>query len=482
MKKIEFVAIIFLFLLTFLLRLYKITSPVADWHSWRQVDTSAVSRTFVENGYDILHPQYHDISNIASGIDNPQGYRFVEFPLFNLVQALAYQLIGIFSLETWGRLISVIASAMSAVFLFLIVKKYSDITAAFFSSFFYAVIPFNIYFGRVILPDSSMISAVLGGIYFFDKWLEYKSKKQNRNRIYFFLSIVFIAGALLLKPYAVFFILPIIYLAWMHFGNKFLLKWQFIFFCVLVGIPLVLWRVWIQQFPEGIPVSNWLFNKDNIRFKGAFFYYIFAERIGKLIFGYWGIGIFVLGMIRKLSPRKMAFFYTFLISALLYMFVIAGGNVQHDYYQIAIIPSLTIFLGLGANFLLTNAKETNKHISYIVFIIFALFMFAFGWYGVRGYYNYDANLVKAGIAVDQLIPKDAKVIALSSGVGDTTFLYYTGRKGWPSFQNPLPEMILKGATHLILLNPQERDYEFGMDYKIIASTKEYLIFDLHQMP
>lgn len=109
-------------------------------------------------------------------------------------------------------------------------------------------------------------------------------------------------------------------------------------------------------------------------------------------------------------------------------------------------------------------------------------MFAFGWYGVRGYYNYDANLVKAGIAVDQLIPKDAKVIALSSGVGDTTFLYYTGRKGWPSFQNPLPEMILKGATHLILLNPQERDYEFGMDYKIIASTKEYLIFDLHQMP
>ena len=40
------------------------------------------------------------------------------------------------------------------------------------------------------------------------------------------------------------------------------------------------------QFPEGIRVWDWLLNSDGIRFKGAFFYWIFAERLAKLILGY----------------------------------------------------------------------------------------------------------------------------------------------------------------------------------------------------
>ena len=51
-NKILFVIIL---LLGFGVRLYKITSPIADWHSWRQADTASVTRNFCEiwSGYAI---------------------------------------------------------------------------------------------------------------------------------------------------------------------------------------------------------------------------------------------------------------------------------------------------------------------------------------------------------------------------------------------------------------------------------------------
>ncbi|HVF69497.1 MAG TPA: hypothetical protein VNA13_02935, partial [Xanthomonadales bacterium] len=88
----------------FLLRLYRLDSPVADWHSWRQADTSAVSRNFVKNGFDILHPRFDDLSNVPSGIDNLEGYRFVEFPIYNIKQAFLFKTFGILTLEEWGRI------------------------------------------------------------------------------------------------------------------------------------------------------------------------------------------------------------------------------------------------------------------------------------------------------------------------------------------------------------------------------------------
>src|SRR5438270_670719 len=106
--KIEIMLLILLVISAFVVRLYKFNNPIADWHSWRQADTSAVSRNFVKHGFDVLHPKYDDISNVQTGVDNPQGYRFVEFPLFNVFQAGGFLLFGRFTLEEWGRLVTIV--------------------------------------------------------------------------------------------------------------------------------------------------------------------------------------------------------------------------------------------------------------------------------------------------------------------------------------------------------------------------------------
>jgi len=479
--------LVFLLLLTFGVRLYRFSNPIADWHSWRQVDTSAVSRSFVQKGFDLLHPTFEDISNVPSGMDNPKGYRFVEFPVFNLIQAGGYLAFPVLTLEEWGRLVTIFSSTLTTLFLYLIVRKHADPVAAFFTGLFYAVLPYSIYYGRVVLPDPSMIMAITGGIYFFDRWLEKTEKpSQLRGWGFFLLSLVFTIVAFLLKPYALFFTLPMVVLAWNRFGMRLFTQWKLWLFLVVAVIPLIWWRTWITHFPEGIPVSDWLFNGGNIRFKGAFFYWLFADRLGRLILGYWGMAIFVIGLLVNSNSRHMkkhgAFFYAFIASSVLYLTVIARGNVQHDYYQILVIPTIAIFLGLGARMLWTPPKEYIATLAgRVVLLICFAGTIGFGWFFVRDYFNINnPAIITAGAAVDRLTPKDAKVIAPLDG--DTTFLYYTNRQGWPSFQNSLPELVKKGATHLVLLHPQDKDLDIGKEYKIIGHTEDYLLFDLRQRP
>ena len=58
----EYLILSLILVIAFFLRLYKINNPLADWHSFRQADTAAVTRYYVENGIDLLNPRYHDVS------------------------------------------------------------------------------------------------------------------------------------------------------------------------------------------------------------------------------------------------------------------------------------------------------------------------------------------------------------------------------------------------------------------------------------
>lgn len=477
MKKIEFFLLALILSGAFAVRTYHFNWPVADWHSWRQVDTSAVSRTFVQEGYDILRPRFPDISKGVSLIDNPKGYRFVEFPIYNVLQAGLFELFGRWTLEQWGRLVTIFSSITSIVFLYLLVEKHINSRTGILTAFFFAFIPYNIYFGRTILPDQSMVAALLGGTYFFSNWI--KRPKLSIYNLQFLLALILIILALLLKPYALFFLLPLIYLAWRRFGFGLFKKWQLWFFLVLAALPLFLWQLWMTQkeFLAGVPRNDWLFNGNGIRFKGAFFHWLFADRIGRLMLGYWGLPFVALGILRKINPREGFLFLFFIVSSLAYMTILATGNIQHDYYQVLIMPTLAIFLAKGVDFILEKKDIFNRWISFAVIFVGTIFTFAFGWFAVRDYYSIQhPNLMTAGKAVDELTPKDAKVIAPYGG--DTTFLYYTNRKGWPVFDRSFKEFKEAGAQYIAFADPTPEELNLETLFKPIIITSAYAIFDM----
>ena len=129
------ILLIAILVLSFAVRFYRFDNPIADWHSWRQAETSMVARNFAKNGFDLLHPQMDNISNVQSGMDNPKGYFFVEFPLYNAAQAGLFKLFGVLTLEEWGRLVTIIASTLGAFFLYLIVPSQQQNNRSYCNSF-----------------------------------------------------------------------------------------------------------------------------------------------------------------------------------------------------------------------------------------------------------------------------------------------------------------------------------------------------------
>lgn len=493
MKKKELFLLLIILLGAFMVRLYGFGNHLLDWHSWRQADTSSVSRNFATYGFDLLHPTFHDLSKGVSLLDNPNGYRFVEFPIYNVLQAGGFVLFDHFTLVEWGRIVSIFASLGSIIFLYILARKYISSLGGFVAALFYAFVPYSIYYSRTVLPDQLMVMCMLAGLCFFDKWLSLhvilrpraeeshkilQSFRSFRMTFWFILTIIFTASAILIKPYVLFFSLAFIYLAWRKFGFGFLKKidlWMFLFLSVA---PFVLWRLWMLQYPEGIPQSNWLFNGTGIRFKGAFFHWLFAQRIAQLILGYFGLPFVIIGIMGQIKKEGL-FFLSLVLSSLIYMSVIATGNVQHDYYQMIIIPMLALFFAKGVTMFFEQTKNIfNPYVSLATVSVCVIFMLSFGWYSVRDYYNLQHQaLLEAGRAADRVIPKHTKIIAAYGG--DTTFLHETNRNGWPVVDRSFYEFIKAGAKFIVFANPTSDELKLGTYFKTVERDPQYyVIFDL----
>src|SRR5262245_5507938 len=151
------------------LRCYGLTAPLLDYHSWRQADTAAIARNYAANSYRLLYPQ------VDWGGQTP-GYVESEFPLYSYTLALLY---GIFGAQDWlGRLLSALAGAGAAAALYGLVRsggegdhrRVAPGRVAIYAALALALMPFPIYFGRAVMPDTLMLLAALMAIWMFRRW------------------------------------------------------------------------------------------------------------------------------------------------------------------------------------------------------------------------------------------------------------------------------------------------------------------------
>ncbi len=449
-------------------RLYKINAPLADWHSFRQADTASVAREFVDNGYSLLRPKYHDLSNIQSGQPNPEGYRMVEFPLYNALHALTYQVFGQFiSFLAAGRLVTIATSLISAYLLFLILKKEFNWLTGTLAAGFFLYLPFNVFYSRVILPGPLMVGLSLGSIYFVNKSEARISKFQT------WLGLILGMLALLVKPYAIFLLIPSFFI---FLIKNFKLKTLLLIagYGLILVLPLIGWRLWINQFPEGIPANQWLLNKDNIRLRPAWWRWLFNERLGQLILGSWGLIPFGIGLVNKIKSKFSWLVYSLLGGVFLYLSVFAWGNVQHDYYQIIVIPVVAAFLAKGSYFFLNPPKNIYKIPSFLLLGTILLFSLGFSWFEVKEYYKINhPEVIAAGKRASELIPEEAKVIAPYQG--NTVFLYHVQRKGWPAITRDVQELIAMGADYYVAVDYDQTTDELKEKCQVIEENERWII-------
>lgn len=460
----------------FVARLYKLNNPVADWHSWRQADTASVTREYVKKGLNLLYPSYQDISSIQTGIFNPEGWRFVEFPIFNLIHYYFIKL-GFLSFDAWGRMVSIVASTISGFLLYLIGSKIFNKWVGVLSAGFFMLMPFNIYFSRVILPEPL---AVMFGLFFLYYSVNFIDTEKNKN---LYLAGASLSLALLIKPFLMFYAIPVLYLFITKYGFKRLTKDPKILIPILIAsnialAPFFAWRIWINRYPLAIPFFEWAFNGDGIRFKPSFWRWIFSERLANLMLGGWGIFPFVFGVITKPKEKFDHFVRYFLLGALLYVTIIATANVRHDYYQTIVVPAVALTLGFGT-YSLWNLKKFNRKVLRVTLVFSLFIMFISGAVQIKEDYKINhPEIIEAGQAVKRIAPSDSLIVAPYDG--DTALLYQTGMSGWPAVDTSFDKIIERGADYFVSVTLSDPDIKYLEErYKVVEETGNYVIIDLH---
>lgn len=457
-------------IVAFLVRLYKIDAPIADWHSWRQADTAAVTRNFVRTGLNPFLPKFDDMSGISENpLINLNHFRFVEFPIYNIAVYPLYVLFGVN--ETYHRLVSVLFSLGSIILVYLITKRYLGGIISLFSALIFALLPFNVFFSRTTLPEPTFLFFALGMVYFVERW------NWEGRAIWGIWGFVFTSVAFLIKPWAIFFVPPLIYSVIKKEG-KLRKSLKYLPFLIAAVLPFIFWRLWILQTPEGIPASNWLLNGDGIRFRPAFFWWIISERLGGEILGVTGFVLFCLGLIIKNENRNL-FFHVWLLSLFAYVIIVATGNVRHNYYQLMLLPLISVFVARGFGYLIKGNKDFIARVWTLPLALFLLVSsFYFTHKVVKEFYKVNnPNIVQAGKFADQILPKDAIVIAPYNG--DTAFLYHTNRAGFPFTPLPLTELVSDyGVTNYISVNKDNKTNWVKRNFKVIFENERFVIADL----
>ena len=446
---------------------------MTEWFSWRQSDTAAVGRFLERNDFNFLKPQYYDLSNIQSSLDNPDGLRLVEFPIYNALFAYSHELFPQLSLEVHARLFSIFFSLVIIVALFWLIEAEFGLWEAFFAGLFFALNPYVIFYSRTILPDMPATALATLGIYFAYRYLHKGG--------WLILAGLCWALALLMKPTVIFFLILPLYFIWRK-PNPVLKKFRDSVFLLLVaGLPLFIWRQYIHQFPEGIPFNQWLFTSVNtseglqsVFFKPAFFRWIFFERIASLILGGYLVFFLIFGLFFT-QKKNFKLEWWFLIASLLYLFTFQGGNVQHEYYQIMITPTLSLIIGVGMGSFLRQKKVSYLFVRILTVLVLITFSFFFSAYSVRDYYKEQPSLLLIADVVRSLTNENDQIV--TDTMGDTTLLYLSDRRGYPAPYKEFPELQAMGAKYFVTQNLEYKEKLAGT-YPLVFENNQFLIFAL----
>lgn len=433
-------AIYSLLLIFIILRIIYLFSPIIGAQSWRQADTAAMARNFFENGYNILYPQ------IDWGGNSP-GFVESEFPIYQYIIALLYKIFGLH--EFIGRLISIFFSIISIYLLYKIVLKLIDQKTALWSTFIYSILPLNIFYSRVFMPEPLLILSILAGIYFFILWIE------SQRLLYFSLSLVFITTACLIKIPTLYIGLPLAFLAFKKYGCKAIIKPPLLFFSGFVMISLYLWYSHAHQMfiDTGLSFGIWGYGSDkwgnwDFIFTWEYFNGVFFKNIAEKHLTWIGFIFFLIGFIKFYKHKEYRFFYSWIAAAVIYLVIVAKGNYFHDYYQLPIVIPFTVFIGSAFtkyfdSSILNNYKKTLLYVSLALLFLLsgARLVDYFGREDLTKNDKYHLALKS-----NELIESNSLVIAVSSY--DPMLLYNAHKKGWQCFPSELTEEFILEKKNL----------------------------------
>ena len=353
---------------------YRITNPLFDKHPYRQFDTAAVARNYVDSGMRFLYPQ---VDWRGSG----PGYVEVEFPAYNYATALVQSIVGP---HDWtGRAVSILCYALSAVLLFLLVRRIFDERAALFAALFYSLLPFTLFHTRTVQPDAMLALGSIAGIYYFWTWTE------DEHWWRLGLAWAGVTLAALIKPPSLYLAIPLGYLAIRAYGLRAFARPALWIFALAVPAAVALWyahsyRLWVDYGNTygiiGTTPQQGLWSPVDRRWLSLARTLLF-ERMTMTYVTPLGVVFLAAGALSRQNERGRVLLW-WLAGFAVFVVLLPNAHLGHDYYQLPIAFVVMAYMGRGVTVLLDHGVFSRR-----VTIGLTAFVLLWSAYGILPWYE-----------------------------------------------------------------------------------------------
>lgn len=396
-----------------------LTAPLLDYHFHRQVNTAAIARDYWRESRPLLKPRID-----WAGPDDRLAA--TELPVEMWLHGKLWPLFGLG--ETWGRLLSVLASALTALMLFLLLEREFDAESGFYGAALFCVIPVEVYFGRTVQPEAAALLGFVSSLYFWDR-----SLGPGRPTGAWLAAVAAASLSIGLKlPYA-HMVVPLAGLAWRRLGKA---AWTDA-------------RLWAAGLAAAAPVAAWfLYASRGVyvvpthvdEFRTLFFYdrtlyhlkFLVLSRLPELMATYGGLVFLFYGGREVLVRRRDAFWLSWIAGSFVHLLALGRYGHVHEYTCLPLAAGVAGLMGEGVRLLVDRARSLpaparGRLAALVAFL--ALSVPVHSALRIRHWYRQGFECyARAGEAAAKVsAPGD---LFFTNCMAPSVLLYYLDRRGW----------------------------------------------------
>jgi len=417
-----------------LLRLYGIGAPLLEMHNVRQTQTAMIARNLAADRFNVFYTR-------IDWAGNEPGYVVQEFPLYQLVVALASTLGG--DLDTVGRLVALGCSGVAALWLFLIARRLFSPEVALWTLACFAVCPMTVFMSKAFMINMMALSLSLMAVHDSLTWApggttaSFTTASLLRGMVA--ITLATLVNLTTVAPAVV---------AMLVIGGRRALRDRAGFasaaagavFFVAVNLAWNLHAASVNRlyYPDwgATNVVGHVFGLGASRLE-LYPWFRIAMYLGYFVLGVHGLILVAVGAWRARLASGMArsVLLAWSAGAVAYYFVFFNALRGHNYYSLPIIPLLCLLAGIGADYLWRRLRTTPLWSFRLAGLAFAVTLPI--WLAFPLAHSLEEDRISYDAARDLGARSEPDALALVATLHTDvaskvypTILYYAERRGW----------------------------------------------------
>lgn len=402
-----------------LMRLYHFQTPLLDQLYVKQIHVANHARNIAKTPLNPLRFSFDFLDE--------QGKPMVlteEVPLYNGLLGASYHVFG--EQEWLGRVWSLLATLVAILAFYDLMRQEYDEQTGLVAAFLLAMTPLSIFWGRAVLPDPWMMACMILAVSFYRRYLD-----GDRPRWLVAAALAGLAAAAF-KTYGLLVLAPLADMAYRRGGWKAWFSPRFLALGAAITVPIALWMGTVflnvpnptehtAYFFWQVPGSLW-----NPRLFTRLTFGMFFNDCGPIT-----TILIVLGITGALLGREHSRpLWGWSAAGVLYLFAFAPKLMDHDYYELLILPAVVGWGALGWR--VAERAVRQRRASATLWTGAATLALATVLHSpliMKAKYELEVGHLVVAERLKALCPPTGRVVVLGQRIGWPE-VHYSGRQGW----------------------------------------------------